>query len=92
MYRAAEVTEIQRKSLHSILHIQHIVVLLNIFLAGGKPVSGKEKMHEKYLLEILLNRTFFLLVVHKFLFLNFKRVFLLHVYTHKYINIYFFNF
>ena len=89
MYRAAEVTEIQRKSLHSILHIQHIVVLLNIFLAGGKPVSGKEKMHKKYLLEILLNRTFFLLVVHKFLFLNFKRVFLLHVYTHKYINIFF---
>ena len=62
MYRAAELTEIQRKSLHSILHIQHIVVLFNILLAGGKPVSGKEKMHKKYLLEILLNRTFFLLV------------------------------
>ena len=64
MYRAAELNEIQRKSLHSILqvHIQHIVVLINIFLAGGKPVSGKEKMHKKYLLEILLNRTFFLLV------------------------------
>ena len=62
MYRAAELTEIQRKSLHSILHIQHIVVLFNIFLAGGKPVSGKEKMHKKYLLEMLLNRTFFLLV------------------------------
>ena len=42
--------------------IQHIVVLINIFLAGGKPVSGKEKIHKKYLLEILLNRTFFLLV------------------------------
>ena len=75
MYRAAELTEIQRKSLHSILHIQHIVVLFNIFLAGGKPVSGKEKMHKKYLLEMLLNRTFFLLAVHKFLFLNFKRAF-----------------
>ena len=62
MYRAAELTEIQRKSLHSILHIQHIIVLLNIFLAEGKPVSGKEKMHKKYLLEMLLNRTFFLLV------------------------------
>ena len=43
MYRAAEITEIQRKSLHSILHIQHIVVLLIVFLAGGKPVTGKEK-------------------------------------------------
>ena len=63
MYKwAVELTEIQRNSLHFILNIQHIVVLLNIFLAGGKPVSGKEKMHKKYLLEIvfLLNRTFFL--------------------------------
>ena len=92
MYRAAEFTEIQRNSLHFILHIQHIVVLLNIFLAGGKPVSGKEKMHKKYLLEILLNRTFFLLVVHKFLFLHFKRVFFHYIYTKKCINIFFFNF
>ena len=48
MYCAAELTEIQRKPLHS---IQQIVVILNIFLAGGKPLSGKEKMHKKYLLE-----------------------------------------
>ena len=62
MYRAAELTEIQRKSLHSILHIQYIVVLFSRFLAGGKAVSGKDKMHKNYLLEILVNRTFFLLV------------------------------
>ena len=76
MYRAAELTEIQRKSLHSILHIQHIVVLFNIFLAGGKPVSGKEKMHKKIFVRNTVKQNIFpVSIVHKFLFLHFKRFF-----------------
>ena len=88
MYHAAELTEIQRKSLHSILHIQHIVVLLNIFLAGGKPVSGKEKMPKKIFVINTVKQNI-LLVVNNFLFLLFKRCFFsLNAYTKtKFINI-----